>query len=83
MAFVGCIGIDLCTDAHHARNASCLGLCAAHASQPCSDKEFHVISLARKLPSGIHQGDGCAMDNALRTDVHETACGHLTILRYA
>ena len=78
VSLVRCMRIDLCTDAHDARNHTCLRLGTGHSSETGCHEEhsFHVLLRAfdttglQLLAGGIHHGDGSAVHNALRADIH-------------
>ena len=84
VALLGGLGVDLGRDADHAGDVARLGLCAAHAAQAGGDEERGaLIARLRVQALGVEHGDGGAVDDALRTDVHIRAGRHLAILRDA
>ncbi len=75
-------GIDFGGDAHHSRNVASLGLGTAHATEASGDKQLACCAAAQ-FAGCVEDGNGGAMHNALRADVHIAASGHLAVLRHA
>ena len=74
-------GIDFGGDAHHSGNVASLGLGTAHAAQTGGDEEF-ASRAAAQLAGSVEHGDGGAVHDALRADIHIAAGGHLAVLRH-
>ncbi len=75
-------GVDLGGDGDHTGNVASLGLGTAHATETGGDEELACRATAQ-FTGSIQHGDGGAVDDALRTDVHVAAGGHLAVLRHA
>ena len=81
--------VDLGGYADHASDVTGLGLSARHATQTSGDKQ-HAMDVAtllatlnQLLAGCVEHGDGGAMHDALRSDIHIGAGGHLAILAHA
>ena len=84
VALAGSQGIDFGRHAHHTGNVASLGLSTAHAAQTGGDEERRALVAGHRVQAlGIEHGDGGAVDDALRTDVHIRAGRHLSVLRDA
>ena len=90
-ALFSCQRIDFSRYRHHARDIASLRLSTRHAAE-ASCYEQHAFSFfyrtlktafAKLLTSGIHHRDGGAVYDALRTDIHIAAGGHLAVLAHA
>ena len=68
VALAGSQGIDFGRHAHHTGNVASLGLSARHAAKTCRDEELHVV--ATHLAGSIEHGDGGAVNDALRPNIH-------------
>ena len=75
-------GVDFGGDGDHTGDVASLGLGAAHAAEAGGDEEL-ACRAATELAGGVQNGDGGAVDDALRADVHVGAGGHLAVLRHA
>eukprot|EP00754_Rhynchopus_humris_P038081 Rhum_TRINITY_DN20769_c0_g1::Rhum_TRINITY_DN20769_c0_g1_i1::g.172175::m.172175 len=76
--------VHLRHDRGHTCDHARLRLRAAHAAETAGD-ELHAGArvAVEVLPRGVHDGDGRAVHDALRADVHERARRHLAVLRHA
>ncbi len=91
IAFLCRLGVDFRRDADHSCYVARLGLRAGHTAETgCYEEHTLTLlccafqaALAELFAGGVHDGDGGAVDDALRTDVHIRACGHLSVLRHA
>ncbi len=86
VAFRGRLGVDFGDNRHDARNIARLGLGAGHAAEARRDEQHATCVAAavrETLAGGVEHGDGGAVDNALRPDVHVGSGGHLPVLRDA
>ena len=72
-------GVNLGGDGDHTGNVASLGLCAAHATEAGGDEQL-ACRATSKLTGGVEHGDGGAVHDALRADVHIGAGSHLAIL---
>ena len=68
IAFAGCLRVDLGRDAHHTGDVASLGLSARHTAESGRDEELHVV--ATHLTGSIEHGDGGAVNDALRPNIH-------------
>ncbi len=80
IAFARSLRIDLCRHAHHTGNVARLRLGTAHAAETGRHEQLHVV--ATHLTGCVQHGDGGAVDDALRTDVHIRASRHLSVLAH-
>ena len=87
IALFGSLGVDFGCDAHYSGDISRLGLRAGHPSETGGNEQHAAAvvcvggtELAQLLSGRIHHRNGSAMHDALRTDVHITAGGHLPVL---
>ena len=81
-----CLGVDFGHHAHHTGYVAGLGLCARHAAQSGRHEEHAVgvgLSLFVAFAGSVEHGDGGAVDDALRSDVHIRAGRHLSVLAHA
>ena len=83
--------IDLCCNGYTSCDISCFGLRAAHTAQSSSNEQQSfscaiidclISALSTKHARCIHNRNGCAVHNALRTNVHVGSRSHLSVLRY-
>ena len=73
IAFHGGLWIDFRHHADHAGDVSGLGLGARHSTKSRRDEQHPVgvgLSGTEAAAGGVEDGDGGAMDDALRSDVH-------------
>ena len=77
-ALLCCQGVDFGRHAYYTCNVASFRLSTAHAAKTSCDEEFHVV--ATHFPCGVEHSDSGAVDNALRTDIHIAASGHLSVL---
>src|SRR5690606_26020053 len=79
MSCFNSFGVNLCTYSYTTCNISCLRLCPAHSPQPRGYEKcsfWGYINFSKR----IKNCDGGAVNNSLRTYVHVTSSGHLSIL---
>ena len=80
--------VNLCHYAHHAGDVASLRLSARHAAQT-RRHEKHAANVLRSallaalLARRVEHGDGCAVHDALRADVHVRSGCHLPVLAHA
>ena len=78
--FVQGLDVDFRSDRHATANISGFRLSAAHAAKARGDVHHaaHVLGV-EELARHIQKRESGAVDNALRTDVAEAACGHFSV----
>ena len=82
VALPGGRGIHFGRDRDHTSDVARLGLGAGHAAEAGGDKQLAGEGRVLRIesPPGIEDRDGCAVDDALRADVHVGPGGHLAVL---